>query len=111
MKCKIDEKVYQDDTNLLKVQHGNSFANLHMCPKLGLLHISYTLVRQKPLYGLVNAFGVHGTYIFVGWKPLYGYMEVFSSESNPVRMIWNGWESGFLTSPLGLTMRNSLDTF
>ena len=39
MKCKIDKNVYQDDTNLLKAQHGNSFANLHTCPKLGLLHL------------------------------------------------------------------------
>ena len=38
--CKIRKNVYQDGTNLLKIQHGNSFANLYTCPKLGLLQRS-----------------------------------------------------------------------
>ena len=40
------KKVYQDGTNLFKVHNGNSFVNLHTCPKLELLQFA-TEVQNK----------------------------------------------------------------
>ena len=42
------KKVYQDGTNLLKVHNGNSFANLHTCPKLGLLQLVPHTAKNDP---------------------------------------------------------------
>ena len=49
------KKVYQDDTNLLKVHNEKSFANLHTCPKLGLLH---TLCLRLFVFDDLGALGL-----------------------------------------------------
>ena len=38
------KKVYQNGTNLLKFHNGNSFANLHTRPKLGLLQKNIIII-------------------------------------------------------------------
>ena len=67
MKCKIGKKVYQDGTNLLKIQHGNSFANLYTCPKLGLLQRSPLVAMLYYVHIYMCVYMICQGFLFLLW--------------------------------------------